>query len=134
MRHLSSPIRRPCVGLLAFTSLLCVGCDSGGTPSKSGVDRAKYLDQLTASERRTLCTWAITAQGGPHDYVCGDSGTGNVYSVEECVASPPTSNTHCRVALVEDCIDSLHGDTCQLFVTPECKAYVTCLMAKRDAS
>jgi hypothetical protein len=134
MRHLAAPILRPCIGLLALAGLLCVGCDGGGTPSRSGVDREKYLDQLSASERRTLCTWAITAQGGPHDHVCGDGGTWNVYSVEECVASPATPSTHCRVALVEDCIDSLHGDPCNILVTTECKTYVACVLPKRDAS
>jgi hypothetical protein len=125
------------LGLLSLLSLatsLLVGCDSGGTPGRSGVNRDKYIDQLTESEQRTLCTWAITAQGGPGEHICGDAGTWTVYSVEECVASPATSSTHCQVAMVEDCIDSLHGNTCNLFVTTECKTYLACVLPKRDAS
>jgi hypothetical protein len=131
--HLASRALGLLIVLSLATSLL-VGCDGGGTPSRSGVDRGKYLDQLTESERRTLCTWGITAQGGPSERVCGDAGTWTVYSIEECVASPATSSTHCQVALVEDCIDSLHGDTCNWLVTTECKTYVACVLQKRDAS
>jgi hypothetical protein len=120
---------------LAVAALGPVGCDGGGNgalPTSSGVSRSKYFDQLSADEIRALCIWSSDVEGGPGDHTCGDAGSMHTPTVDECVAGSSTAPPHCQVALVEDCGNSLHGDACQVFVTPACKTYVECVLQPRD--
>jgi hypothetical protein len=107
-----------------------VDCDGGGGPSSnSRLSRTAYVDQLTPAEQRALCTWAIAAEGGAREYAC-EVGSGSVYSVDKCAASLADNPPHCQVAVVEDCVNSVHGDPCQLLVTPACKTYVLCVQGR----
>jgi hypothetical protein len=119
---------------LALATLAPAGCDSGGIkalPPSSGIDRSKYLDQLTPDEIRELCTFVITSEGGSGNRSCGDAGSFHVYTLDECTSGTLVSY-HCQVALVEDCLSSLEGDVCSFFGSSACKVYVECVTARRD--
>ena len=130
---LSSSLRIALVACgLAVAMSLPAGCDSGSSgtsTSGSGVDRSKYLDQLTADEIRELCSFLIASEGGSGDRTCGDAGAFHVYTLDQC-ASGSLGSFHCQVALVEDCLTSLQGDVCRVFGSSACKTYVEC--AVRD--
>jgi len=118
---------------LVFATLGPTGCDSGGkgaSPTSSGVSRDKYLDQLTTDEIRELCAFVIAGEGGTGDRSC-DGGSFHVYTLDECTAGS-LGSYHCQVALVEDCVNSLHADVCQFFGSSACSTYLQCVMAQRD--
>jgi hypothetical protein len=116
---------------LAAAALVCFatacGGEGGSTSGYSGVDRNKYIDQLTAEEKQRLCSWAIPREGGAGDYSCSDGATGNIYTIEECASSMANTKAHCLVSLVESCILSLDGDPCMLKTTAACQSYVQCV-------
>jgi hypothetical protein len=118
---------------LTVLSLGATGCEDSGTgaTSGSGVGRDKTLGQLTDEEIRALCTWAIDAQGGPGERACGlEGGTISVNTVDQCVTGLTGNTSPCQVALVEDCMESLHGDACQTFASSACKIYLACVLGR----
>jgi hypothetical protein len=116
---------------LAVAAVGPAGCHGGANKGSSGVDRSKYLDQLTPDEIRQLCTFAIDYEGGPGNYQCGNGVTFRVYTLDECT-SGSLGSCHCQVALVEDCVNSLDGDVCRFSGSSACKTYVDCVTARRD--
>jgi hypothetical protein len=116
---------------LAMVVLAVAACDGGGSStSSSGVARSKYLDQLTTAERTALCTWAVEAEGGPHAYSCDSGVSGSINDAAQCTSDLGMDTTHCQVALVEDCINSTHGDACQVSVTAACREYMSCFLSR----
>lgn len=110
--------------LLGFVALACSDGDDDG-PGASGVDRGKYLDELTLEELGNLCQWSTPAQGGAAEHDC-DGFTLTTPSVEECSAE--SADIHCTVAQVEDCVSSTGGDPCKTLSTEPCAAYLTCAL------
>jgi hypothetical protein len=105
-----------------------VGCGSGDSGSKSGVDRSKYLDELNAAEVQQLCAWTESILS-PGEHTCANGLTTRSYTTSECVASDK-DRVHCRVSLTEDCVDSTNGDPCQVLATQACATYIACALGK----
>lgn len=117
--------------LLLLATLPCtgLGCsdedENEGDPGPSGVARGKYLDELTAAERRSLCEWATPALGGPGESECGGL-TIRTPTVAECVEDE--NQVHCTVAQTEDCVRSTGGDRCRSLSSEACLAYLACAL------
>jgi hypothetical protein len=113
---------------LAFGTVACSGestdDDGDGSGSSSGVPSTKFLDELTAEERLELCRWINEKEGGPGERQC-ENETITVQTPEEC-ATNADFDMHCSVALVEACGNSLNGDACRVYTTPECASYIEC--------
>lgn len=92
----------------------------------SGVDPAKFVDQLTPSEVMTICTWSTEKQGGPGMKMCGQNTNITVATPEQCTMNFSMGAPHCSVMSLEDCMLSLQGDACNFLTSAECAAYVQC--------
>jgi hypothetical protein len=104
----------------------------GGGGDNSGVDRNKFIDELTETEVRAVCEWSIAKQGGPGVKQCNE-GMITVNTVEECIADYSAGAIHCQISLVEDCMTSLNGDACQFFNSLQCAAFFQCAAMQPDA-
>ena len=125
------------VALAVVLALGVVAC--GGNGESDGDDdddddvgpapipTARYLDELTPAEQRELCEWAIAAQGGPGMYQCTGETSVTVDSVDEC-AVQDLSGIHCRVSLLESCLESLNGTPCRLLSSQACSPYLDCVL------
>lgn len=89
--------------------------------SPSGVDSAKYIDELTAEEVTTLCAYRVEAIG-TSSVTCGVL-TLEAISQTKCETD---GRPHCLVSSLEDCVDSLAGDPCNFFKTSACSTYLMC--------
>lgn len=90
----------------------------------SGVNPSKFLDELTAPEKQTLCEWRVPAQGGPGTYQCSEDVSVTIETVAECIAD---TFPHCTVGQAEACVTSLMGDPCAFFSSGACAAFLDCL-------
>jgi hypothetical protein len=112
-------------GLVVSLLSLCLttlGCGD----SNSGVDRDKYLDELSASEVSQICEWLIEQQGGSGEYRCNDVFKVRVPSQSKCESDP---RPHCPVSTFEDCMAFHEGDACRIFSQEppqSCKDYFGC--------
>jgi hypothetical protein len=104
---------------LCLTTLAC-------GDSSSGVDRDKYLDELSASEVSQICKFAIETRGGAGEYQCTEHVKVTVPSQSKCETDP---RPHCLVSVFEDCMIDHEGDACRI-VAPNppqsCKDYLAC--------
>jgi hypothetical protein len=113
------------VSLLSLC-LTTLGCGD----SNSGVDRDKYLDELSASEVSQICKWSIEKNGGPGEYQCSENVKVTIPSQSGCESE---ARPHCPVSLFEDCMIELDGDACRQFSTnpPQtCKTYFDCVASR----
>lgn len=109
--------------------LAAVGCDDGGG-SHSGINRSKYLDEMSADEIVQFCAWEASLVE-PGEHACPSGITMTTYTASECVErSKDRPAPHCLISLAEDCLSSAKGDPCQVLVTDVCKTYVACAAQK----
>jgi hypothetical protein len=97
------------------------------TDSASGVDGSAAIADLTNDDQGKLCDWIAGTLGGyGASYTCDGSDvsiTKNDRS--ECVAAIPTSCS-ATVAQVENCVNAVKDDPCQVLARPECAAVRHC--------
>lgn len=100
------------------------GGEDGPLPARSGVDRSKYMDELSAAEIKQYCAWSTQViPAGRHECSRGVI----VFGTEkDCIGS----QAHCLVSVEEDCRASMRDDACQLFDGEPCKAYWECRLAE----
>jgi cysteine-rich repeat protein len=101
-----------------------------GTPvvcAASGLPGDRHMDDLSAEEWTTYCSWEIAAFGGPGArYYCGSDGHYDYYftvrTIDECVTlSPETDYRECSVGDMEDWFVQSSGNECWLFSSnPPC--------------
>lgn len=123
--RLSTVVIGVAAAALAVIATACGG-DGDSTSGYSGVDRNKYIDELTADEKLRLCSWAIPREGGAGEYSCSDGATGTIYTIEECSSTTASATAHCLVSLVEQCVLSLDGDPCLIRTSAACQSYMQC--------
>lgn len=127
--------------LLATLSLVlglsAVGCDGGdgsphgsgdGSSSASGVERSRYLDELSTDELQQLCSWSASILR-PGSYSCSNGIKGKAHTASECFDSTRKTPKHCLVSLTEDCVNSTHGDPCLVLTPGPCSDYVSCVLS-----
>lgn len=134
--------------LAAFCCAFAVACQpdrspGGGTPGTAtpntnmnpgpsnqsgtnglGVSTDTYLDEMTDTEKASLCAWVAMKQGGPGEYQCDEQTSVNVDDVDECIAE--NDLPHCKVELVVDCMESIENDPCKLLQSAACSRYIQC--------
>lgn len=98
-----------------------VGRD-GGVPT-SNLDRSKDVSELTPSELAELCTLAVQATG-TEPTMCEGEITIEPTDYDECVQGGAPAG--CTVGEYLDCLDSLDGDLCQFFQSPQCMVLFQC--------
>lgn len=122
----------PSILVATVLGLGAVGCGGGDSDSSPlGLDRSKYLDELSMDEIRQFCTWTESlAEPGP--YQCADGNTMIPQTASECIenAEKDPSAPHCLVSLAEDCYASAAGDPCLVNVTAPCKTFAACIKQK----
>ena len=130
-------IIRTAVAAIAIGAAILSGCSSSSSTASagaSGVVGSKKLVDLTDAEKKQLCDWQASMNGGyGHVTACGDAGVTSVNSTAaECSRGILTLPATCTavVSQAEDCIIVLSKDVCihstsgacaPLF-TPECRA------------
>ena len=82
-----------------------------------------YLDQLTADQVKTLCTWMVDVQGGPHTIDCGDGTKITIDPVDDCLQN---EWPHCEVGLLRPCIEAQAKDPCGK-APPACTTFYQCV-------
>jgi len=101
----------------------------GGTAGDAGTDpvtppdRNTLVSDLSEGEKAALCQQIVQAQGTEEVQCDGFTVTPPTY--EECLADVPAGST-CTVGMVQDCMDSLNGNACNIFSTTECAALFEC--------
>ncbi len=117
--------------LCLFLGLVAGACGGeDGIPTwPSGVDRSKYVDELSASEVEQLCAWSASILL-PGEYKCSEDTTMQAHTTSQCADSVQAKPRHCLVSLTEDCVASTQGDPCQMMVTAPCLAYIECVAGK----
>lgn len=104
-----------------------VGCGDGdASPAPSGVNRSKYMDELSESEIAQLCSWSASIMP-PGERTCPGGATAKADTESECADSIRSTPVHCLVSLAEDCVISTNGDPCKSLSTTACGKYVMCL-------
>lgn len=112
--------------------LALVGCDDGDG-SRSGINRSKYLDEMSADDIQKFCSWEASLVE-PGEHKCPNDITMRTFTASECVERSKTKPLpHCLVSLAEDCLSSTKGDACQVLVTDVCKTYIACAAPKTNS-
>lgn len=119
---------------MASVAALCLaldlaagGCDDGDSspPPTSGVDRSKYLDELSPQEARQYCSW-FEGNCPTGEYKCPNGATIGCLSASECAEDIQSRPSQCLVSAVEDCVAGTKGDPCQVHLIEACEAYMNC--------
>ena len=123
---------RIAVAITACALFGAIGCsgeseDDDDDIGSSGLPGDAYMDELTPGEIRTLCEWAIDAQGGPGTKACPDGTTVNTPTVESCTAG--NFDAHCPIRLIEVCMSAIDGDPCLVLTSSACEQYVYCILS-----
>lgn len=113
--------------LMAMAAFLaaCSGSSEESSPS-SGLPTSERVATLDETEIAELCDWSAAQTGGYGvEKDCGNGQTARTQeSQAECVQSMRDGATQpeCTVTVgqVEDCINALDGDLCQLIAQVEC--------------
>ncbi|MBX3191909.1 MAG: hypothetical protein KF819_33265 [Labilithrix sp.] len=98
--------------------------DGGG---RSGLNQSKKIVDLDEAERRQLCDWTASIQGGYG--VIRQCDGGNVPSApnqQACVDGVPDDNCEVTVAEYETCAVRFAADACTAFGSVECAPIVAC--------
>ncbi len=101
------------------------GSDGGGL---SGLDQDKKVVDLNDGERRQLCDWTASIQGG-YGVIrqCDGGSVPSAPNQQACVDGVPEANCDLTVAEYETCAVRFATDACTAFGSAECAPVVACM-------
>jgi hypothetical protein len=112
--------------------VVAAACGGDGPGDSSGVDQAKVVTTLSASEVSDFCSWAIDVQGGEgHVTECGDGVKITAPTQTKCEtdygAVPDTSACMgVTIGDVETCVNAIGSDPCTAIQSSACSKWLSC--------
>jgi hypothetical protein len=101
------------------------GAGGSGGPGASGIASSKRIDQLTQTEKATLCDWGAQEFGGYGTVMnCGNGTTLESNANQaECLAAYPTGSCPATVAQYEVCVSEI---SCANIIPDSCAPLLLC--------
>ncbi len=109
---------------IAFVLAAC----GGSSASKPDIEGTTLLVNLNSTQLDELCSYQTSVFGDPRTVTCTNDETVTVNSTTQCetqFTGLPTSCT-ATVANVEDCIDAVGSNPCNLETAPQCAPLFAC--------
>lgn len=122
---------------LSLLASICVACDDKDASSANTMNfsASTPLTDLSDDEYQEFCQWSVESWGGEdNDFSCvtsddEDAGTFTVLSVSSCLTA---TKPQCTGAMIDTCLQAVHGEACGIETTDECEAMRNCLTIDGD--
>ncbi|MBX3222721.1 MAG: hypothetical protein KF795_19570 [Labilithrix sp.] len=104
------------------------GSDANDGGGRSGLPQDKQVVDLDENERRQLCDWTASIQGG-YGVIrqCDGGPVPSAPNQQACVDGVPEADCELTVAEYETCAARFASDACTAFGSAECAPVVMCM-------